>query len=100
MRQVFFHPTCCNEAEYIYAYTARIEDKPVWRFLNKYTGHVIYYCPFCGSKLPDFVKSNRCKNFYIHDPNSGFDCLTCKTPWWAMSECRCNPPEMAWRPIA
>lgn len=97
-------PDCCfRDPEMsitVYAYTLHPDQKPEWRIRGMRRGmecsEVIFYCPICGQKLPDFVKrKNPAKRIRVS--SDGDYCDTCQKRLW---DCRCLASCMAWRFIS
>ncbi len=106
-------PTCClqmqvNQSVFLYfeGFEFDVAERPKWyvKGIVDSAGfpveHVVEAkcCPFCGTKVPEIVKSNL-GDLKIHKTGSGNDsgyrCGTCKK---RNRECDCLPPEFHWAP--
>jgi hypothetical protein len=106
-------PNCCKAAKkYVGAYlsfrtwndTGRtIHPAPVWACtspgayaeLDIAAPIAVSHCPFCGKPLPEIEQNPSPPKRVQVVTDGGYYCDTCKK---RLNECRCYPPEFAWRP--
>lgn len=100
-------PNCCNQAKenlLVILYNGRsiwelkgkqFEIKPEWVIGNGEKWLQVCFCPFCGNPLPEVeLKSREKIPKRIMESFDGNYCSTCNR---RLSNCRCDPPWMAWQ---
>ncbi len=108
----YLSPQCCDEAEKTKSIFLDFVDKkddvlhnkckPVWSSFginekyNCLTTFQVYYCPFCGQKVPEIELNDKIGKSKIYNSDTGDYCKTCGER--SMS-CECLPPEFRWKPI-
>ena len=106
----FVMPNCCEKVQRHAAVFLSIdvyEDKPDYRKPPQWYGRtwnlkhhaesiqLVFFCPFCGEKLPRVIPSGIPGKFISRVTDGGYYCDTCKG---RLRECKCLPPEFAWKP--
>ena len=100
-------PNCCDKAKYSCAVYVSVDiysdegsnSKPYWYVRTYSPAHrgvsqeVATHCPFCGSRLPKIVLSNR-KDKVCVVTDGGDYCDTCNQ---RLRSCTCLPPEFKWK---